>query len=61
MFIPYNKDISNTYSNTKLLCGEEDFTATRGINQNVAEMVACPRGGEVLFAVKIMFIPYKNN
>ena len=61
MFIPYNKDISNTYSNTKLLCGEEDFTATRGLNQNVAEMVVCPRGGEVPFAVKIMFIPYKNN
>ncbi len=24
-------------------------------------MVACPRGGEVLFAVKTMFLPYKKD
>ena len=54
------KKISNTYSNTTPLCGERKFATTRELNQNAAAMVACPRGGEVLFAVKTMFLPYKK-
>ncbi len=41
MFLPYKKD-SDTYDNTKLLCGERKFAATRELTQNVTAMVACP-------------------
>ena len=41
MFLTYKK-ISNTYDNTKLLCGERKFAATRELNQNVTATVACP-------------------
>ena len=61
MFLPYIKEISNTYSNTILLCGEGSFAATRGLTQKRIDNGGLPRGGEVLFADKTMFLPYKGD
>ena len=57
MLIHYKKD-SNAYGNNTLLYGEGDFAATRRLKQKRNGGLA--RGGEALFADKIMFLPYKK-
>lgn len=61
MFIPCEKRLAIPTSVPNHCAAKGSFAATKGLNQKRIGNGGLPRGGEVLFAGKIMFIPYNKD